>query len=100
MPMTFTDPNISIAPQLSGIYRLYRRDKLIYIGKAAGATSTIRSRLQDHKAGREGQCTAHATEFDFEVNAAPEAREEELLLAFTLFHGGRLPRCNEIMPTA
>ncbi len=90
----FTKNNVDQAPEEHGVYALYDGDALIYYGRAAGDGVTIRSRLQDHQAGREGKCTQGATAYRREVNSKPVSREKELLEEFQR-QNGRLPRCNE-----
>lgn len=103
MPITgdlynFTEDNVNGAPQSAGVYALYDAYKqLVYIGRAKGGTTTIRSRLQDHKAGREGLCTQSASYYRREVCSNPVAREAELLMEYKRLNG-RLPRCNDVMP--
>lgn len=102
MPITgdkypFTDKNVNVAPLAHGVYTLYEGDVTIYIGRAAGEGVTIRSRLQDHKSGRDGPCTKGATYYRREETSRPVAREKELLEEF-LNRYGRLPRCNDVMP--
>lgn len=102
MPITgnkipFTDTNVNRAPQEHGVYALFDDDITSYIGRAAGQSVTIRSRLQDHKAGREGPCTKGASHYRREVTSRPIAREKELLQEY-YNQNGRLPRCNDVMP--
>ena len=59
-----------------------------------GGTVTIRSRLQDHLAGRAGACTQRATHYWREATTSPVTREVELQEAYKAKHG-KLPRCNE-----
>ncbi len=99
MPILFTDANVALSPQANGVYRLYRNGTLIYIGKADGTLSTIRTRLQAHRRGDEGQCTKSATEFDYEISTNSEADEAVLLINYSAANNGKLPECNEICPT-
>ena len=93
----FTDKNVNIAPQAHGVYALYDGNGTIYIGRASGQNVTIRSRLQDHKSGREGPCTQGATHYRREQTSQPVAREKKLLEEYQNQHG-QLPRCNDVMP--
>lgn len=98
MPITgdlyaFNEFNVDNAPSQSGVYALYRNNTLTYIGKA----SSIRARLQDHFAGRDGQCTRASTHYKREVTSTPAARERELLQGYMQQHG-KLPVCNDVMP--
>jgi hypothetical protein len=94
---TFSDENLSNAPDVAGVYALYSGDGLIYIGRAQGGSTTIRSRLKDHKAGRDGRCTQSADSYKRETCSNPALRERELLQEYKNTYG-KLPRCNEVMP--
>lgn len=89
----FNNENIDNAPDVHGVYVLYDGDETIYIGRAAGEGVSIRSRLRDHKAGRDGPCTKGASLYARERTNRPRAREEELL-EWHRKECGRLPRCN------
>lgn len=91
---TFNEHNVDNAPAQPGVYALYRDRKLTYVGKAS---SSIRTRLQDHYAGRDGQCTRASTQYKREVTSRPGARERELLQEHLQQHG-KLPLCNDVMP--
>jgi hypothetical protein len=73
---------------------LAQGSEIIYIGRAQGGTTTIRSRLKDHFSGREGVCTKKPTHYCSEVIPNPVAREKELLEWFKKKYG-KLPRCNQ-----
>ncbi len=90
----FSEENVGMAPNESGVYALYDGNVLIYYGRAQGLGVTIRSRLQDHYFGREGPCTQAATAYKRELTSDPVAREIELLEEHRRLYG-RLPRCNE-----
>ena len=90
----FTDANIKEAPAEAGVYVLYEGETIIYFGRAQGGDVTIRSRLEDHEAGREGPCTKNATAFKVEMTSSAVEREKELLEEYKNAHGS-LPRCNE-----
>ena len=51
--VTFSQRNVEIAPDESGVYVLYVGGHLIYYGSTE---KSIRSRLLDHLSGREGRC--------------------------------------------
>ncbi|AMV17629.1 hypothetical protein VT03_07030 [Planctomyces sp. SH-PL14] len=102
MPRTplfpFSAAVIAAAPALQGVYLLYdSQGGLTYIGRAAGATVTIRSRLQNHLSGAEGPCTQRASYYAYELTIDAANRERELL-AECLANYGRLPPCNSVMP--
>ncbi len=91
----FTSDSINInAPTSNGVYFLYENGELIYIGKSAAYTTSIRSRLLDHFNGNEGPCTQSATNFSYELCTDPDKREVELIQQAQA-QMGRLPRCND-----
>lgn len=90
----FNKQNVDNSPSKPGVYALYRDRKLTYIGKAS---YPIRSRLQDHYAGRDGQCTMASTQYKREISSNPATRERELLQEY-LQQYGSLPLCNDVMP--
>ena len=93
----FSKENVDKAPTKSGVYALYKNGTLIYIGRSKGDTTTIRSRLQDHYAGRDGRCTQSADQYRREPCTNPVTRERELLEEYKR-KNGTLPKCNEVMP--
>jgi hypothetical protein len=93
----FTDDEIRQAPIYDGVYALYESSTTIYIGKGEGQEG-IRGRLIAHKEGYEGECTRYADYFNYEPVFNPSQREAELLQEYKLLWG-KLPRCNDIMPT-
>lgn len=90
----FHPDNLSKAPTKAGVYGLYQGPELVYIGRAKGPNVTIRSRLQDHYAGREGSGTQQATSYVRIVTTSPVTTEKKLLKAHEQKFG-RLPRYNE-----
>ncbi len=94
---SFTAENLDKAPNEAGVYALYDGDSLIYIGRAQGGSVTIRSRLKDHKAGRDGPCTKAATSYKREVTSQSVSREKELLDEYYNTNR-RLPKCNDVRP--
>lgn len=90
----FTDANIKEVAAEAGVYSLYEGETIIYFGRAQGGEVTIRSRLTDHREGREGPCTKNATAFNVEITSSAVAREKELLEEYKNLHNS-LPRCNE-----
>lgn len=91
----FTKKNVDGSPDAPGVYELLDGVTTTYIGKA---TVSIRTRLQSHYRGDEGRCTQRATHYKREVTSRPTSRERELLVEYAQTHGGKLPRCNEVMP--
>lgn len=91
----FTKDNVNKAPDKAGVYALYDGNETIYYGRAKGGDVTIRTRLQNHKAGKDGSCTKKATHYGREAILSPVKRENELLEEYKNTHNGKLPRCNE-----
>jgi len=88
--LQFTETNVNLSPDKPGVYVLYVQGHLIYYGSSE---KSIRSRLQDHFSGREGDCTRATNVFGFEVSSTPLKREQALILEYkTAF--GVLPLCN------
>ena len=92
--LQFTETNVNLSPDKPGVYVLYVDGHLIYYGSSE---KSIRSRLQDHLAGREGQCTQVTDEFGFEIDLKPLKREQELILEYRSAFGV-LPLCNNKTP--
>ncbi len=90
----FTETDIKEAPAEAGVYVLYEGETIIYFGRAQGGDVTIRSRLTDHREGREGPCTKNATAFQVEITSSAVEREKELLEEYKNTHAS-LPRCNQ-----
>lgn len=93
----FSWENINTSPNRHGVYALYNGYETVYIGRASGINVTIRSRMSDHKSGREGPGTQASSHYRREVTEAAISREKELLQEYVREHG-RLPRFNEVMP--
>ena len=92
--LQFTETNVNLSPDKPGVYVLYVDGHLIYYGSSE---KSIRSRLQDHLAGREGQCTQVTDVFGFEIALKPLKREQELILEYRSAFGV-LPLCNNKTP--
>ena len=90
----FTETTIDNSPNEAGVYALYDGNVIIYYGRATGGTVTIRSRLQDHLAGRDGYCTQQATAYKRQTTSRSVSREKELLEEYEEINQ-KLPRCNE-----
>jgi len=89
----FSGALIAAAPEEPGVYLLWQDGAVIYIGRAQGRGTTIRSRLIDHFSGREGACTRNTTHYSWELVRDPAEREAQLLQEHRVkFH--RAPRCN------
>lgn len=94
----FTKENVDKAPANHGVYALYVGNETTYIGRADGIGVTIRSRLQAHQRGDEGTCTQQATHYRREIREDAAAREAFLLQEYFTANG-RLPRCNDRLPS-
>ena len=92
MPLPFNAETIAHAPELPGVYTLYRDEDIIYFGRA---DRSLRARLQSHLRGDEGPCTQRATHYETEVTFSYLLREQHLIAAYHARHG-RLPPCNEL----
>jgi|SRR5438105_4956176 len=82
---------IAGAPDDPGVYALWDRDELIYIGRAGGDQTTIQCMLMAHFHGRIEPVSA--THYSWELARDPVAREVELLRKYQAQHK-RLPRAN------
>ena len=91
--MEFNEAAVALAPASPGVYMLYQRERLIYIGIAVHGTG-IRQQLEKHFAGRYGPRTRGATSFEYEVTRDPVVASREHLLAYMARNRGRLPICN------
>jgi hypothetical protein len=89
----FNEAFIEAAPQTSGVYFLYRHDRVIYIGIAVHGTG-IREELRKHLEGVYGPRTRAATAFDYEQTRHPVVASREYLLAHMAQNRGRLPAGN------
>jgi hypothetical protein len=85
---------VARAPASPGVYLLYRRHRLIYIGLAA-AGETIRDHLRSHLSGQRGSCTQSATEFNYEAAQDAVSLYRHYLAVNYGATGGLLPDCNE-----
>ena len=89
----FTDGHLAAAPAASGVYFLYRSERLIYIGVAVHGTG-IRQELHNHLRGSYGAPTQGATSFRYELTRDPVVAKHEYLQMHKDAFGGRLPACN------
>ena len=93
----FNEENIRNAPTSNGIYVLYQNGKVIYIGRSASVSTSIQSRLIQHKIGDEGPCTQKADHFRYGITMFPIYDEQRALQAYRLANGC-LPECNDVNP--
>ena len=84
----FTQLVIAGAPDEIGVYALWDGEEVIYYGRGK-----IRSRLLEHFHGRLDPLTRRATHYGWEICAAPDKREAELLSEHQRVFG-RAPRLN------
>jgi len=90
----FVSRHVDEAPASPGVFLLYRRGRLVYIG-LAGPGGSIRERLHEHLRGQAGSCTRSATEFDFEASPYPVSLYRQYFAVYLGTSAGRLPECNE-----
>jgi hypothetical protein len=90
----FTRKMIDGAPNDMGVYALWRDNRLLYIGRALGGSSTISSSLNEHMNGARCDCSRQATHYSWEIVMQPNVRELELLREQQSAAGG-LPPCNQ-----
>jgi hypothetical protein len=89
----FNEATVAAAPPSSGVYFLYQRERLIYVGIAVHGTG-IRQQLEKHLNGHYGTRTRAATAFEYEQTRDPVVASREYLLAHMARNHGRLPLCN------
>lgn len=85
----FTVEGIAAAPSSSGIYVLFRRDRILMIGMSPD----VRAALDRHRSGAGGARTRSAT--DFRVESLPagdlDARQEVLLNEYRIRNNATVP---------
>ena len=102
--MAFTDliqatpQNLSRIPERAGVYKLFHKSELIYIGRSSGGSSTIKTRINAHYNGKSGPCVQKMTAYKYDTTVADVTTERELLQNYKNAHGGKLPPCNDKMP--
>jgi hypothetical protein len=93
----FTPEHLALAPAGTGVYFLYRGERLIYIGVAVHGTG-IRDELESHLRGSYGAATQGASAFGYELTRDPVVAKHEYLRMHKRAFGGRLPACNTAEP--
>ena len=88
--MEFTSREIENAPAEPGIYRFQCGDLVTYYGQAE---TSIRHRLEDHRAGYDGSCTQGSKRFAYLLTDNPMTAEQDALRAHEQRYG-ELPECN------
>jgi hypothetical protein len=91
--MQLDEASVAGAPAAPGVYFLYRRERLLYVGIAVHGTG-IRQELEKHIKGEYGARTRAATAFEYEETRDPVLASREHLLAHMAQNRGRLPPCN------
>jgi hypothetical protein len=89
--------HLAVAPTATGVYFLYRNERLIYIGVAVHGTG-IRQELHNHLRGSYGAATQGASAFRYELTRDPVVVKHEYLQLHKAAFGGRLPACNTPEP--
>lgn len=89
----FGREQLAAAPAASGVYFLYRNERLIYIGIAVHG-SGIRQELENHLRGSYGPATQAASAFRYERTRDPVVAWHQYLEQHKARFGGRLPACN------
>jgi hypothetical protein len=88
------EKNVDMAPLHKGVYALYADKTLVFLGRTAGRTATLRSALRSHLgATGAGSGNPSATRYKRELTTQPEARLRTLLDEYKA-EQGRLPRDN------
>ena len=91
--MPFTASLIEAAPQAPGVYALWQDGAVVYYGRTAAGSATIRSALSEHFSGQ-AWSLQQATRCSWEVAEDPERRLSELIREFELAHQC-MPRWND-----
>jgi hypothetical protein len=89
----FLDYTIEAAPLDQGVFGLWQRDELIFLGATTAGTS-IRQCVLEHFKGVHGDESRAADHYSWEVADNPEERKSEVLRQFRTLHK-RLPRLNK-----
>lgn len=89
----FAEAAVDVSPAVPGVFFLYARGQLIYIGVAVRGSS-IREELSSHLHGVHGNCTREATAYIYEPAADALVLHRKYLEQHRARYGGRLPACN------
>lgn len=95
MPITdrkfkrLTLANVNLAPLQRGVYALYEKTDLVFLGHAVGRGDTLRSRLRSHLTAAAGS----RTRYKRETSMKPKARLKVLLDEYVA-ENGHLPAHN------
>lgn len=90
---SFTREAIQFAPEAPGVYGIFDKEDLIYVGGTDAAHSTIRQCLIGHHGGAYGACTVRANRYTWEITLSCTTRAEALLQSFWERHWS-YPRCH------
>ena len=74
--------NLDSLPETPGVFTLYEDGRLTFIGYADGASHTIKSRIMDHKEGREDARTQLFDHYTREVTSNVVLRYRELMVQY------------------
>lgn len=85
--LAFTRANVELVPQIQGIYCLYAKERLIYIGCTLPGGAGMRQRLMRHLDGEGGAWKERASHFAIEVTDQPTEKRWLLLNAYFNQHG-------------
>lgn len=89
----FDHETVYDAPEMRGVYALWRYGEVILYGLAHGGDATIRACLAEHLAGLRGEATRNASHCSWEIGTNPAARQRQLLADFWATFD-RLPTSN------
>lgn len=91
--LPFTDLMIRSITDSPGVYALWNREKLLYIGRT-GPDEGLRAALESHARDQHPVTIPCIYDFQYEVHGDPKRRQDEVLRAFRK-RAGRLPPYNE-----
>ncbi len=74
-----TRTNLDSLPESAGVFTLYKDGALIFIGYADGTSHTVKSRIMDHKEGREVPLTQLFDHYTREITPNVVVRYRELM---------------------
>jgi hypothetical protein len=88
----FTHAALQYAPEEPGVFTLWDRGELIYIGSAR-RPATLREALLGHLAGA-NPCTRTATHYGWQIDCLDPEAAERRFVSSLCDDGRALPRCN------
>jgi hypothetical protein len=87
----FVAGNLDHVPERRGVYELYHRGEVVFIGRA---DVSLRQSLADELEGRGVVDPSEVTTFTFVPSRVPWLRYDDLLRTYRDTHYGRLPMAN------